>query len=473
MKKFTYLSLFIVLSLLLAACGVQSTPAPTQAPPTPMITEEPMEEPAAAAPSIVDIAVEDGRFTTLVTALEAAGLVETLQGDGPFTVFAPTDDAFAALPEGALEGLLADTEALSSVLLYHVISGAVKAADVVGLDGQEVASLSGENFKIMLDGSNVMINGSKVIIPDIVGSNGVIHVIDAVILPPADEMAVEEDMAEDKMENMDQTIVDIALSDENFSTLVTALEAAGLVEALQGEGPFTVFAPTNEAFEALPEGALEALLADPEVLTDVLLYHVVEGKAMAADVVVLDGQKVETLLGQYIDIMIDGETVMADGAQVVAADITAANGVIHVIDSVLLPETSSIVDIAVEDGRFTTLVAALEAAGLVEALQAEGPFTVFAPTDEAFAALPDGTVEGLLADTEALTKVLLFHVVDGKVMAAQVIDLDGQEVETLSSENVNVMIDENSVKIRNAQVIFPDLEASNGVIHVIDAVLVP
>ncbi len=403
MRKFTYLSLFIVLSLLLTSCGVQSTPAPTQAPPTPMTTEkpmdEPMEEPAAAAPTIVDIAVEDGRFTTLVTALEAAGLVEALQGEGPFTVFAPTDDAFAALPEGALEGLLADTEALSNVLLYHVASGAVKAADVVGLDGQEVASLSGENFKIMLDGSNVMINGSKVIIPDIEGSNGVIHVIDAVILPPADEMAVEEDMAEDKMEKMDQTIVDIALSDENFSTLVTALEAAGLVEALQGEGPFTVFAPTNEAFEALPEGALEALLADPEVLTDVLLYHVVEGKAMAADVVELDGQKVETLLGQYIDIMIDGETVMADGAQVVAADITATNGVIQVIDSVLLPETRSIVDIAVEDGRFTTLVAALEAAGLVEALQAEGPFTVFAPTDEAFAALPDGTVEGLLADT--------------------------------------------------------------------------
>lgn len=479
MKKFTFLSLFIVLSLVLAACGVQATAEPTQAPPLPEQTEEPMEEAAeepaeAAAMSIVDIAVEDGRFTTLVTALEAVGLVETLQGEGPFTVFAPTDDAFAALPEGALEGLLADPEALTDVLLYHVVSGSVKAADVVSFDGQEVETLSGQSVKVMLDGESVMINEAQVIITDIEGSNGVIHVIDAVLLPPAEEMsAAEDDMSGDEMENMDQTIVDIALADENFSTLVTALEAAGLVEALQGDGPFTVFAPTNEAFEALPEGALDALLADTEALTDVLLYHVAEGEAMAADVLELDGQKVETLLGQNLNIMIDNDAVMVDDAQVVVSDVKASNGVIHVIDSVLLPETRTIVEIAVEDGRFTTLVAALEAAGLVEALQAEGPFTVFAPTDDAFAALPDGTVEGLLADTEALTKVLLYHVVDGKVMASQVLDLDGQEVETLSGDNVIVIIEDEAVNINEAQVIIPDIEASNGVIHVIDAVLVP
>jgi uncharacterized surface protein with fasciclin (FAS1) repeats len=417
--------------------------------------------------TIVDIAVEDGRFTTLVTALQAADLVEALQGEGPFTVFAPTDEAFAALPEGALDGLLADTDALSNVLLYHVVDGKVMAADVVGLDGQDVATLSGETVAVMLDGENVVINESTVIITDIEASNGVIHVVDAVILPPAD------DMADAEMEEMDQTIVDIAVSDENFSTLVTALDAAGLVEALQGEGPFTVFAPTNDAFDALPEGALDALLVDTEALADVLLYHVADGKAMAADVVELDGQKVETLLGQYLDIMIDGDAVMVDDAKVTVADIEASNGVIHVIDVVLLPETRTIVDIAVDDGRFTTLVAALDAAGLVEALQGEGPFTVFAPTDDAFAALPAGTLDSLLADTDALTKVLLYHVVDGKVMAAQVIELEGQEVETLSGDNVMVIIMDGTVKINDAQVIIADIEASNGVIHVIDAVLVP
>ena len=188
MKKFTFLSLFIVMSLLLAACGAQATAQPTQVPATPMPTEEPMEEtteePAAAAdPSIVDIAASDENFSTLVTALEAAGLVEALQGEGPFTVFAPTNEAFAALPEGALDGLVADTEALSSVLLYHVVNGAVKAAEVVSLDGQEVETLSGEAVKVMLDGESVMINEAKVIVTDIEASNGVIHVIDAVLLP--------------------------------------------------------------------------------------------------------------------------------------------------------------------------------------------------------------------------------------------------------------------------------------------------
>lgn len=470
MKKFAFGSLLIVLSLVLAACSAPVATEAPEEPAAPAATEEPMEEMEeevqAESQTIVDIAVQDGRFTNLVAALEAAGLVEALQGEGHFTVFAPTDDAFAALPEGAIDALLADNEALSEVLLYHVISGGVKAADVVSLDGQEVETLSGESVKVMLDGESVMINEATVIITDIEGSNGVIHVIDAVLLPPADDMAMGE-------EEMNKTIVDIAASDENFSTLVTALELAGLDEALQGEGPFTVFAPTNDAFNALPEGALEGLVADTEALTDVLLYHVAEGEAMAADVVELDGQKVETLLGQYLDIAIEDETVLVDEAQVVVTDIKASNGVIHVIDSVLIPETRSIVDIAVEDGRFTTLVTALEAAGLVEALLGEGPFTVFAPTDDAFAALPEGTIESLLADTDALTQVLLYHVVDGKVLAAQVVELDGQQVETLSGESLSVMIDGEAVKINDAQVILADVEASNGVIHVIDSVLVP
>jgi len=135
--------------------------------------------------TIVDIAVEDGRFTTLVTALQAADLVETLSGEGPFTVFAPTDDAFAALPDGALEGLLADIPALTDVLLYHVVSGEVLAADVIQLPAAD--TVLGQPVTITVDDDKVMVNDAQVIITDIQGSNGVIHVIDAVILPPQDE----------------------------------------------------------------------------------------------------------------------------------------------------------------------------------------------------------------------------------------------------------------------------------------------
>jgi uncharacterized surface protein with fasciclin (FAS1) repeats len=281
--------------------------------------------------TIVDVATEAGSFGTLLTAVEAAGLVETLQGAGPFTVFAPTDAAFAALPAGALESLLGDNAALTDVLLYHVVSGEVRAADVVGLSS--ASTVQGSEITITLDGAAVVLNGlSTVVTTDIETSNGVIHVIDTVLLPPADE-AMDE-----PMESFG-TINDVATEAGSFGTLGIALEAAGLVEMFQGEGPFTVFAPTDEAFAALPEGTLEALLADIPTLTDILLYHAVAGEVLAADVVGLESAT--TVQGGDIAISFDGTTVSLNGnATVVITDILADNGVIHVIDQVILPPAS-------------------------------------------------------------------------------------------------------------------------------------
>ena len=280
----------------------------------------------------------------------------------------------------------------------------------------------------------------------------------------------EEEMEEPMEEEMDSnTIVDIAVADGRFTTLVTAVTEAGLAETLSGDGPFTVFAPTDDAFAALPEGTIEALLADIPALTDILLYHVVDGKVMAADVVELSSAM--SLQGQYLDIEVNDDGVFIDGAQVIITDIEASNGVIHVVDAVLLPEERTVVDIAVEDGRFTTLVTAVTEAGLAETLSGDGPFTVFAPTDDAFAALPEGTIEALLADIPALTDILLYHVVDGKVMAAEVVGLD--EVPTLQGSSIAISQDMDKVMANEAQIIITDIEASNGVIHVVDAVLLP
>jgi transforming growth factor-beta-induced protein len=319
----------LVFTLVLAACAPQATPT---AEPTAM--PKPTAVPTMAPKNIVETVVEDGRFTTLVAAVQAAGLAETLSGDGPFTVFAPTDDAFAALPAGTVESLLLpeNKQQLSDILLYHVVAGNVMAADVVALDGQMVdTALEGKQIAIKTDMGNVYLNENvKVIITDIETSNGVIHVVDAVLLPPADEAA---------MEKMD--IVDTAVADGRFTTLVAAVQAAGLVDTLKGEGPYTVFAPTDEAFAALPAGTVESLLLpeNKQQLTDILLYHVVPGKLMAADVVALDGQSVETALeGQSISIKVDGDKVfLNDTVQIIITDIETSNGVIHVIDAVLLP----------------------------------------------------------------------------------------------------------------------------------------
>ena len=279
---------------------------------------------------------------------------------------------------------------------------------------------------------------------------------------------------------MAKDIVDTAIADGRFTTLVAAIQAAGLVDALKAEGPFTVFAPTDDAFAALPEGTLDSLLLpeNKQQLTDILLYHVVEGKVMAADVTGLSAAP--TLLGKDLAVKVDMGNVYINEAKVIITDIETSNGVIHVIDAVLLPPAEeaaapgTIIDIAVADGRFTTLVAAVQAAGLVETLSGEGPFTVFAPTDDAFAALPAGTLDSLLLpeNKQQLTDILLYHVVSGKVMAADVVGLTSAP--TVLGKDIAITVKDGSVYLNDTvKIIITDIEASNGVIHVIDAVLLP
>ncbi len=405
--------------------------------------------PAISQDDIVDTAAAAGNFSTLLTAAEAAGLVDALRGDGPLTVFAPTDDAFAALPEGTLDALLADTAALQSVLLYHVVSGSVSAEQVVGLTSAE--TLNGSRVLVnAADG--VKINAANVIATDIQASNGIIHVIDSVLIPPVD-------------------VIDTAVAAGSFSTLATALTEAGLIDTLKGEGPFTVFAPTDDAFAALPEGTLEALLADPEALVDVLTYHVVSGYNFAADVVGLESAV--ALNGDELAVSVMDGGVKVNDSNVVATDVLASNGVIHVIDAVLIPpaDLADIVDTALSVDRFSTLVTAIQAAGLEDALRGDGPFTVFAPNNDAFAALPPGTLDALLADPAALANVLTYHVVAGAFDAADVVA--SSSLTTLQGAAAPIMVNDQGAFIDNAQIITTDIQTANGIIHEIDAVILP
>jgi transforming growth factor-beta-induced protein len=279
--------------------------------------------PAKTLPNIVEIAASDARFSTLVAAVTKAGLVETLSSKGPFTVFAPTNDAFAALLAKlgiTAEQLLASPD-LASILTYHVVAGKVTAADVVKLN--KATTVNGKDIMIEVKDGSVILNGSiKVIITDIMASNGVIHVIDGVLLPPADPKP---------------SIVDIAVGNPDFSTLVAALKAADLVDALSGKGPFTVFAPTNAAFEKLAASLhLEvADLLELPNLSGILLYHVASGAVKAEQA--LEIGTIPTLNGATVEAELRGSNVFINDSKVIAADIEASNGVIHVIDTVLLP----------------------------------------------------------------------------------------------------------------------------------------
>lgn len=431
---------------------------------------------------IVATAAGAGSFKTLLAAAKSAGLVETLQGEGPLTVFAPTDEAFAKLPAGTVESLLKpeNKEQLTAILTYHVVPGKVMSAQAVKLDSAE--TVNGQRLNLAASDAGLAVNGANVVTADINCLNGVIHVIDSVILPPQPDEA--NSASEQPQDSKD--IVSTAVGAGSFNTLVAAVKAAGLVETLQGEGPFTVFAPSDEAFAKLPAGTVENLLK-PEnkaQLVAILTYHVVPGKVMADQAVKLNSAN--TVNGQAISLSASDAGLAVDTAKVVSADIDCSNGVIHVIDSVILPKAEAassasfeeppqdIVATAAAAGSFKTLVAAVEAAELVDVLRQKGPYTVFAPTDDAFAKLPTGTVEELLKpeNREKLQAILTYHVVPGRVLAADV--LNREDAATVNEQLLRFSeSDDDSVKVNGATVLKADINCSNGVIHVIDQVLLP
>ncbi len=269
--------------------------------------------------NIVDVASADPNFSILVAALNKAGLAGTLQGDGPFTVFAPTNEAFTSLLSdlgiSSLDDLSAET--LKPILLYHVLSGKVLSTDLT--NGYVNTLSSGpDQTKISLevDKQNVRLNGSSSITTaDIMASNGVIHVIDKVLLPP--------------------TVVGLAINNPAFSILVEAVVKADLAGTLSGTGPFTVFAPTNAAFEALFTQLGVSGIADltREQLTPILLYHVVSGNVVSTQLTTGD---VNTLNGS-LSVNVGSSVTLNGSTQVVVADVQGTNGVVHAIDKVLLP----------------------------------------------------------------------------------------------------------------------------------------
>ncbi len=373
--------------------------------------------------TIVQTAQATDALGNLVAALtkadekEGTDLIGTLSSTGPFTVFAPTDEAFNTLLEGldgydSLEDFASDDEKqiLADILSYHVIPG-VAAASTDLTDEQLLKTAQGEEVEVDLN-NGVFIkdateSDARVIIPNVETSNGIVHVIDKVLVPQAilDALNGSEDM-----EGMEGTLVELVVETEALSILEAAVIKAGLAETLSSEGPFTVFAPTDDAFIALLEvlgddyTSLDDFDTEEEkmLLKDILLYHVIPASVFASD---LSAGPVGTALADNsLEIIASGETfVIGDAtetnANITGTDFTASNGVAHTINKVLLPQSAidfvaslslkTIVEIAVETDDLSLLVGALQQAnaGLVEALGTEGPFTVFAPNNEAFVAL--------------------------------------------------------------------------------------
>jgi len=394
--------------------------------------------------TIVDLAAADQRLTTLVQALTDTGLDSVLSGDGPFTVFAPTNDAFSAIT------VPNNTNTLSNILQYHVLSGQVLSTNLSS--GLVAPTIISQSITVQIDNGapsiyDSMGRKSDVIEADIVATNGVIHIIDTVLLPNG-------------------TIADITSNIESLSTLNGALIATNLSSVLAGQGTFTLFAPTDDAVTVFGKS----------ITSQVLLYHVLGAEYLSDNIP--DGETPLATLnsnGDEVTVIKDESGVsirdaIGNVAMVTMANFVSTNGVVHIIDIVL--DFRSIVDLAVDTPELSSLVQALTDANLVSVLSGDGPFTVFAPTNDAF-----DEVAPLPTNITLLSNILTYHVLSGQVLSTDL--SSGLVANTLQTESITIQIDnDGGVFIYDSrglisQVTQADVLGTNGVIHIVDAVLSP
>lgn len=400
--------------------------------------------------NIVETADNAGNFTTLLSVVQELDLDGTLAND-ELTVFAPTDAAFDALPNGFLNDLT--DEQLTEIITYHLLEGSVTSDQIE--TQQDAETVQGERLLLQSTAEGVTVNGStSVISADIEASNGVIHAVDEILLPA---------------DFREPGIIETAEAAGNFSILLGAIEDAGLTTTFQHLGPFTVFAPSDDAFNELGIETVEALT--DEQLTDLLAYHGIEGEAPSS--ALQPEQTVESLNGENLFITLDSDVVTVNGtATVTSPDITTENGIIHAVDQVLLPDAyGTVVDNAVKRYDLTTLVDLVTQQNLAGTLSDEdAEFTVFAPTNAAFASISETL--GTLTDQQ-VTNTLLYHVLDSAVEAGTL--GESQTVATLNNgEEILIEVSEGVVTINDAATVqVADVIGTNGVIHIIDAVLIP
>ena len=382
--------------------------------------------------------------------------MSTLKSTGPFTVFAPTDAAFAKLPTVVVNELLngENKVTLRKILLYHVQNGNVTSSVINAANlSVPIQMLANSSVTVSRNGTVLRVNNAVITKPDVYATNGIIHAIDAVLLPPFD-------------------IVETAITNGNFQTLVAALRVADLVNTLKAAGPFTVFAPTDAAFAKLSAGTRDDLLK-PEnkgKLSNILKYHVINGRVAATSI--NNTVYLTTLAGSSVVVKKEGDAIKLNGATVTVADVSTTNGVIHAIDAVLLPPFD-IVETAITIENFQTLVAALRVADLVNTLKATGPFTVFAPTDAAFAKLSAGTRDDLLKseNKEKSSNILKYHVISGRVVVANISGT--ATMTTLAGGTVVVKKEGSTIKVNKANITGTVVPTTNGLIYCIDIVLMP
>jgi uncharacterized surface protein with fasciclin (FAS1) repeats len=453
----------------------------------------------------------DGRFTTLLAAVEAAGLGDAVAGLDGATILAPTNDAFVATLESlglSADEVLGNTDLLTQILTYHILPDRYFFRNLTS--GPAITTLQGEDVQFDLTDGVFTVNGVGVSDIDNVASNGIIQVIDGVLIPQSATSQPEPQVlptapptgvAETK-----PSLADVLANDPDgrFTTLLAAVGAAGLGDAVANLDGATILAPTNDAFTASLEtlGLSPAdVLANPDLLTQILTYHILPGEYFFRNLT--SGPAITTLQGEDVQFDLTDGVFTVNGVNISDIDNVASNGIVQVLDGVLVPPSvmsmmqppaeATPVPEATEtttdanarptivewltndaDGRFTTLLAAVEAAGIAPAIVGLDGATVLAPTNDAFAAAFDFlgvSAEDVLANQALLGQVLRAHIIPGEYFFRNL--TSGPSLGTLAGSNVQFNLTDGVFTVNNVGISDVDNVAANGIIHVLDGVILP
>ncbi|XP_033486931.1 periostin, osteoblast specific factor b isoform X1 [Epinephelus lanceolatus] len=400
---------------------------------------------SAVGNTIRDVIEIDDDLTTLSDVAQNSGLLEKLGQSGHYTLFAPTNEAFESLGSDVLERLQGDKEVLKALLNFHLLDS-VQCSEAI-MTGTSYETLEGNNIEIGCDGESLTVNGVKMVRKkDIVTINGVIHLIDKVLMPDSAKQVMEL----------------VGSSQSTFGDLVSEL---GLSADMRADADYTLLAPLNIAFND------EVMSMDQSLLRIILENHILKRKIVLGQL--FNGQQLETIGGKILRVFIYRTAVCIENSCLIRGSKEGSNGALHLMRTLLKPAEKTMFEILVENGGFKIFLSLMEAAGLTDLLKQEGDFTLFAPSDKAFAGLSENDFNLLKSDINALRTILLYHINKGVFIGGGLESGVTNLLKSLQGSNLKVMSANNTVQVNSVRVPESDIMATNGVIHFVNQVLYP
>ncbi|XP_026137588.1 periostin-like isoform X1 [Carassius auratus] len=399
----------------------------------------------AVGNTIQDVIEVDDDLSTLSNVASASGLIEKLGQPGHFTLFAPTNEAFDKLDREVLNRLMEDKKSLQALFNYHLLNS-VQCSEAI-MAGTSYETLEGSNIEIGCDGDSLTVNGIKMVLKkDIVTSNGVIHLIDQVLMPDSAKQVMEL----------------VGKSQGTFSDMLTEL---GLSAAMRPQTEYTLLAPLDIAFND------EVMSMDQSFLKIILENHILKSKIVLSQL--YNGQRLETLAGKFLRVFVYRTAVCIENSCLIRGSKEGSNGALHLMKTLITPADSSMYQLLLKNGGFKIFLSLMETAGLTDLLKQEGDYTLFAPTDEAFAGLSERDLTLLKSDINALRAILLYHFSNGIFIGGGLETGVTNLLKTLQGSNLKVLFANGSMLVNTVKVPDSDQMTTNGVVHFVRTLLYP